>query len=186
MNWQEFIIKILDLILRWPFVMLFFIAFFKKEISNIFHGLSDSLKRISKIVKGDLIIESQYNRQIEERENEKIQPEEITRIIEEYEKNKKEKDEFATLAAYWFLSFLNSFLVYNSKLALSLFRKMPMSKEFFKKIFQLPPEIKDHDLEKEAIINALLTYKLIEPKEDGLYHITKLGEDFLKFIGWIK
>jgi hypothetical protein len=98
----------------------------------------------------------------------------------------KKNEELNTLAKEWFFNFLNLFLVPHTKRALFLFKTIPMNKESFKKIFYLPPEVPNQDLEKETIFNVLLNYRLIEPKENFLYHISPLGEEFLKFIGYIK
>jgi hypothetical protein len=129
---------------------------------------------------------------------EKIEKEKVIGICKSYESlvkdlletNRlliKKNEELNKLVKLWFFNFLNVFLVYNTKQAL-LFFKMngPMTKELFKKKFYLPPIIPDHELEKETIFNVLLTYRLIElNKEDSLYHITSLGEEFLKFVGLI-
>ncbi len=202
MNWQEFIIKILDSILKWPSVVVVFIVFFKKEIREILNNLGFYIKYL-KIQKGDLIIQRDDIRT----EFKTAEFEEIEKIKSELAIKKKELEaegkrveslakindelmgyinELLALSKFWFFSFLNIYLVYNTKRALSFFKNQPMTKELFKQKFDLPQEIPNHELEKETIFNVLLMFKLIEKKSDDLYHITNTGEEFLKFIGWIK
>jgi hypothetical protein len=196
MNWQEFIVKILDSILKWPSVVIVFIFSFKKEIHEILNNLGFYIKYL-KIQKGDLVIQRDVDRRTEVKTEEL---EEIERIKRELDIKKKEleteskraeslakiNDELLSLSKFWFFSFLNIYLVHNTKRALMLFKNQPMTKELFKQYFDLPQEIPNHELEKERIFNVLLMFKLIEKKSDDLYHITNTGEEFLKFIGWIK
>ena len=86
---------------------------------------------------------------------------------------------------FWFFQFLNIFLVPHTKYALLLFKERPMTKEEFKTSFQLP-QILNPEEEKEVVFSVLSSYKLIELKEDGLYHVSLLGEEFLKFIGYLR
>jgi len=88
---------------------------------------------------------------------------------------------------FYRFSYLNLYLVHNSKLALGWFYiKRAATKEFFILNFPLPPSIANQNAEKEAIFNALLFNRLIEPTGTGLYRVSIIGKRFLKFIGFIK
>jgi hypothetical protein len=173
-----------------------FYRFFKKVIREILNNLSFYIKYL-KIQKGDLVIQRDVDRKTEVKTEEL---EEIEKIKRELDIKKKEletegkraeslakiNDELLALSKFWFFSFLNIYLVHNTKRALMLFKDQPMTKELFEQKFDLPQEIPNHELEKETIFNVLLMFKLIEKKSDDLYHITNTGEEFLKFIEWIK
>jgi hypothetical protein len=80
-------------------------------------------------------------------------------------------------------------LVESSKKALSLIKGTQqtggITKESLFCFLDLPPEIKDHNREREAIFSALLSSELIHQKDScpNLYIISDKGERFLKFIG---
>lgn len=84
-------------------------------------------------------------------------------------------------------SYLNSYLVPNSKITLLWLYNHPNStKDLFKLNIYLAPQILNQDLEKEAIFNALISNFLIAKDERDLYMVTNSGQGFLVFIGLIK
>jgi len=187
MNIQEVIVKIFT---NWPvptvvgIIVIFLI--FKGEISNL-------LNRIKKVGKNGILL-TQESSPIDK---EKIKLEEIKNVLETrgikdkedlektFEWYEKEIINSYQIIKLWFFSYLNLYLVYNSKFALLMFKNSPMSKETFKRSFYLPPEIPNPEYEKEVIFSTLLQFKLIEEKGNGVYFISPVGEEFLKFIGWL-
>ncbi|MCM8808105.1 MAG: hypothetical protein NC926_09260 [Candidatus Omnitrophica bacterium] len=187
MNIQEVIVKIFT---NWPvptvvgIIVIFLI--FKGEISNL-------LNRIKKVGKNGILL-TQESSPIDK---EKIKLEEIKNVLETrgikdkedlektFEWYEKEIINSYQIIKLLFFSYLNLYLVYNSKFALLMFKNSPMSKETFKRSFYLPPEIPNPEYEKEVIFSTLLQFKLIEEKGNGVYFISPVGEEFLKFIGWL-
>jgi hypothetical protein len=98
--------------------------------------------------------------------------------------------ELFKLIKFYEFSYLNLYLVYNSKLALWWFYVQNINHSATKQIFifsfPLPEQIVNPEVEKEAIFNALLSNGLIENVSSDLYRVTLKGEEFLKFIGLIK
>jgi len=98
--------------------------------------------------------------------------------------------ELFKLIKFYEFSYLNLYLVYNSKLALWWFYVQNINhsatKQIFILSFPLPEQIINPNIEKEAIFNALLSNGLIENVSSDLYRVTLKGEEFLKFIGLIK
>lgn len=85
-------------------------------------------------------------------------------------------------------AYLNLALVLNSKFALLWFKAQPSkssTKQNFCLVFQLPPQIFDHNTEKEAIFNVLLANALITQNGE-LFTISEKGEKFLKHIGLLR
>lgn len=187
MDWEEVIIKIFT---NWPVptvvgIVIFFLIF-KRQISDL-------LTRIKKVGKNGVLL----TQEVSSIDKEKIKLEEIKYALETrgiknkedlektFELYEKEITALHQQVKFWFFSYLNLYLVYNSKVALLTFKNFPMSKEAFKKLFYLPPEIPNPEKEKEIIFSTLSQFKLIEEKGNGVYFISLLGEEFLKFIGWL-
>ena len=84
---------------------------------------------------------------------------------------------------FYEFSYLNLYLVDNSKQALWWFYQNPSTKENFINSFFLPPQIVNQIAEKEAIFNALLVNDLIK-KQNEFYVISEKGKKFLKFLGY--
>ena len=120
----------------------------------------------------------------------------FVKLIDGLEGQKKKMQEaesktnslFQLVSLYDF-KYLDLYLVFNTKTALLWFynlKQKPVTKDFFMLGFELPPLLKNHKLEREAIFGALLGEGLIEKTGKGLYQITKKGADFLQFIGFLK
>ncbi len=96
-------------------------------------------------------------------------------------------DTVIDLWKFYMFSYLNSYLVPNSKITLLWLYNHPNStKDLFKLNIYLAPQILNQDLEKEAIFNALISNFLIAKDERDLYMVTNSGQGFLVFIGLIK
>lgn len=99
----------------------------------------------------------------------------------------KEKNTFFDLWKFYMFSYLDLYLVFNSKGALLWFYNNPNStKDMFKLQLYFPPQIVNHELEKETIFLALVSNYLIQKDQRDLYSITNIGRDFLIFINYIK
>lgn len=84
-------------------------------------------------------------------------------------------------------AYLNGFLVMNTKLWLRWFYNLGgLTKEYFKVSFSLSAEILNHEVEKEAIFNALLVNELINKESwQEVFKVTLKWERFLKYIKMI-
>lgn len=84
-----------------------------------------------------------------------------------------EKIEFKYLALH---------LVQNTVFALLSISTSPITKDYFLQAFQLPSQIINPNLERQAIINELLSNELVV--ENSLLKITEKGNRFLRFMGY--
>lgn len=84
-------------------------------------------------------------------------------------------------------TYLNLALVLNTKNALLWFYLQPSqssTRENFMNTYGLPPQIINPILEKEVIVNVLLTSELLK-LENGMLTVTDKGEKFLRFINFL-
>lgn len=81
-------------------------------------------------------------------------------------------------------AYLEKILVINTRLALLWFYAQPShssTRENYMFAFTLPEQIPNHQAEKEAIINALIVYELLDNNSNpALFTVTQKGERFLK------
>lgn len=92
-----------------------------------------------------------------------------------------------SLWRFYMFSYLSVYLVPNSKIALLWLYNNPNStKDMFKLTVNLPLQILNPDLEREAIFNALVSHFLIVKDDRDLYMVSDLGREFLVFVGLIK
>jgi len=93
------------------------------------------------------------------------------------------------LVRFYDFSYLNLYLVFNSKLTLLWFYNQGLqhssTKELFLLTFPLPPQIQNPQLEKEAIFAALTSNNLLNLTENAIYKVSPKGEQFLKHIKFI-
>ena len=160
---HEVIITYLRIILSWPpMVLVISIIFILKFSSSIktFLGNIFSLK---------------------------IGSVEISQKQEETNKDILEKRGIAlTEKESYEFKYLSLFLVFNTRRALLWFYKSSnnsSTKNNFTNSYDLPPQIDNPEVEKEAIFNALLTNQLLEQK-DSLFCVTEKGKRFLKYLGY--
>lgn len=161
----------LSVFISWPVTVLIIasILFFKFSKSIVIFLENSKLSQA-----GPLGVESRQENTAPVEQNTSNNGDSETRILEE----KKERFEFL---------YLNLVLVLNTKYALLWFNFQPSlssTKESFISIYQLPPVIINPIIEKEAILNALLTSQLLE-SNGNILKLTEKGKRFLKFIGYI-
>jgi len=110
-------------------------------------------------------------------------------IDESHSKIEELRTHNQSLFKYWqfyMFSFLDKFLVLNSKTSLLwLFNNPGSTKELFQLNMVVSNLVKNIDLEKESIFNALLVHSLINKDDKDLYTVSNIGRDFLKFIGFV-
>lgn len=116
---------------------------------------------------------------------------ELDKLFDESKKQISEREtSIRNLFNLWKLymfSYLNLFLVLNSKIALLWFYNNPNStKEMFKMQLYIPTQVLNIEIEREAIFTALISNYLIQKDQRDLYSVTNIGRDFLIFINFIK
>ncbi|MDD4358781.1 MAG: hypothetical protein PHY30_03120 [Candidatus Pacebacteria bacterium] len=188
----------LSIFLSWPvavfsLVLIFFfnfekeIKFFISNMSQIKWGPFEASQQENKLINKEEEIEKKLRDQgleikkggvsktIEDLENEKATKDKEIENRDEIIKFLIEKSEI-----YEF-SYLNLFLVENSKLALLNWFKNPTTKDNFIANFVLSGQVANPAGEKEAIFSVLLSNFLIK-EEKTLFQISEKGKKFLRYI----
>ena len=99
----------------------------------------------------------------------------------------KQNQELFNLWKIYMFSYLDLFLVYNSKSALLWFYNHPwITKKYFVDNFELANVLIGQDNQKEIIFTVLLQNFLLVKDDRDLYTITNMGVDFLTITNFIK
>lgn len=206
MEVAKLVLEYLKVVLAWPVVglicFLLFVLLFKAAIRN----LIDRIKKIYGVEVGqkeqkealapneadDKIANSLEQggvtlttEQLQALEAEFNKLTETTNQQTEEIQNKDELIKYAIQRAELYeFAYLQRVLVANTQLALLWFYAQPMhssTKENFMHSYKLPEQISDQEGEKEAMMNALIVYELIDSKVNpALFAVTQKGERFLK------
>lgn len=197
----------LAVILTWPVaffvIALIFMFKFGQSIKTFFENIGTiKLGPFEAYQRQNIPEDSKIDNQIEKGLEQKgvvLTDEEANQVKQSFEvltkeneaKDNKIKDSdnltnyLAQRAELYEFLYLSLFLVDSSKRTLRWFNSQSSksaTKGYFLSQFLLAPQIADHVLEKEAILNALLVNGLISQNGD-LYCITEKAERFLNFIG---
>lgn len=193
----QLLVQILGVLVSWPVVILVLgLAFgwtFREEIRRF-------LVEVRRVGYGGAMVEREQQARVSEKVEDEAQPQApapptqvqealLTRFFEDLEQDRavamRAAQELRTQllqmyeqALFWWLRFLDLYLVPNSKTVLAFLQILPSTREQFHRTFA--PFIPSRR-EREAILEALVSHKLLHPDPTtGQYRVTQAGETFLE------
>src|SRR3972149_357678 len=175
-------------IFSWQFLVVVFIIVTKKGWIELIKGLRVKYKKQNLDVsanqeqdENNLSSEEEVQNTQKVLENLREKEGEIEKKNRDIEEQKSLITELFGIVEFYEFSFLNYYFVYNTKMALFwISTSGNTTRDLFLKAYPLPPELKieNEELEKESILNALLTYRLIEMTDTNQLCITEKGKRY--------